>query len=499
MSKFNSKAKIESTTNVAGGISYERNTFKKELVSVVFNTMLKGNSYYESEADRIERIFNLIDSNTDNIDNARFLAKTLVYTRDILGLRSISHLMAVALTEKVKGKSFVRKAIFKAIIRPDDMLEIFSLWKSRNNKGKMSNSMRRAFVDALEQKFDEYNLKKYEAKTSEVKLKDIVKLVHPSSKNYKDKNVFKKLIEGTLDNIVTAQTINASTSNKNSEDRSIKYSEALINNKLGIMAALKNIKNILNSEVDDKVFDILCNLVSNKRAILKSRILPFRFYDAYKIVSEINMDRIKNKQILKAIENGFMASSENIDLTSNNNRVALLLDESCSMTCTSNSIRPFEIGKVLMASCLSGANKNNIVGYFWANNAREVSVNNTPMEFIKNNNSKGGGTLVSAALEGLINTKTVVDRIIIFTDMQLYHYGFKETIDTFIKKYKKFNDNVKIVWWNLGGYDKGVPTMDKQILEVSGYSDKMLEIVDKMLTYSDPNYLIKEIEEKINF
>lgn len=53
------------------------------------------------------------------------------------------------------------------------------------------NSLRRAFRDRLE-KSTAYELKKYEAKNSSVKLRDVVKLSRPNPELTGDKDIFKE-------------------------------------------------------------------------------------------------------------------------------------------------------------------------------------------------------------------------------------------------------------------------------------------------------------------
>ena len=64
-----------------------------------------------------------------------------------------------------------------------------------------------------------------------------------------------------------------------------------------------------------------------------------------------------------------------------------------------------------------------------------------------------------------------------------------------VKEYRQINPSVKILFWNLAGYSGGTPLrLSNSILEVSGYSDKLLEVAGNMLKYGDLNYLVKEIE-----
>jgi len=439
--------------------------------------MINGDTYYETETDRLARIESMVsDSGVDE-----FVAKAMVYTRTQGNLRSISHYLAGILAENVKGTTFLRPALRKTFIRPDDLTETLALWNVRNDGKMVPNALRRAMKDSLES-FDAYQLKKYEGLRNEVKLRDVVKLAHP-------KGDFKALIEGNLDAIQTAQTVNAGTSAKTDEgkaQRAQNYKAMLSERKLGYMAALKNIKNILDAGADDETVDMLCGLLGNTNAVRKSRVLPFRFLDAKNAVESMVIDRIKTKKIVKAIENGFIASAKNIPIVEDGEKVALMLDESGSMSGT-----PFNVGKTLMAAMLTGLDKDNTIGYLWANGAREVNVNGTPFEFMDRTNPQGYSTDLGSAFKALHDTNTFVDKIVVFTDMQQNHLG----LEAKVKAYRKINPNVKVLFWNLQGYGGGTPLkLSHDIMEVAGWSDKMLEVVGKMFKYSDKDALVKEIE-----
>lgn len=486
MSKFNSKSTQKhvkaDSVNVAGGNSYSRDDVRQEVAMVILNSMINGDKYYEKEQDRLVRLAQLV-----SVTDAEFIAKAMVYARNEGNLRSISHFLATVLAENVKGSTYLRAALNKAFRRPDDLTETLALWNARN-KGKMvPNVLRRSFKDRLES-FDSYQLKKYEGLGNLVKLRDVVKLAHP-------KGDFKALIEGTMENIQTAQTVNASSTGA---ERAGTYKTMLANRSLGIMAALKNIKNMLEAGADDETVDMLCALFRNENAVMNSRLLPFRFVQAYNIVDGMSIDRIKAKKILAAIEQAFTLSARNIEIVSEGEKIALLLDESGSMG-GHNEKSPFSIGKALMASMLTGLDKSNTVGYLWADRCREVSIDDSPMSFIKNTRTQGGGTDVWAPISKLIETKTFVDKIVVFTDMQMYdigRYGWgasKREFKDMVKEYRKINPNVKVLFWNLAGYAGGTPMkLDHNILEVGGFSDNLMSVVPKM--WKDKNALIAEIE-----
>ena len=495
MGKFNTTQRgitsTPDTTNMDGFASFSRNDFKQEVASVILNSMLNGNSFYETEAERLQKI----EAMVTKPGNDEFLAKAMVYTRNEGNLRSVSHFLGTLLSENVKGQSFMKNALYKTMVRPDDATEMVALWNQRHPGKMVPNSLRKAVKMALENKWGAYQLKKYYGNGS-VKVSNLVNLAHPSPKDEDQRVTFKQALEGTLPKIQTAQTINAGATG---EMRAEAYGTMLKERKLGYMAALKNIKNILESGASDDTIDALVSLLENETAVLKSRLLPFRFTQAYTVVDEMNIDKIKAKRILKAIERGFIYSAKNIPIVDEGESIALLLDESGSMGSWGgegiDATSPFNIGKTLMASMLLGLDEERTLGYLWADNAREISVDGSPMDFIKRNQTKGGGTNLGQVMKILSDTKTKVDKLVIFTDMQQNSIGLwgGETFAESLKKYRKINPDVKVLFWNLQGYGGGTPMkLDDNVLEVAGFSDNMLQVIPKM--WKDQKALVREIE-----
>lgn len=319
-------------------------------------------------------------------------------------------------------------------------------------------------------------------------------------------DIFAKLIKGKdLPNIQTAQTVNAGSTG---EARAENYKELLLARKLGYMAALKNIKNILESGADTETISALNALLVNEKAVLNSKLLPFRFYQAYREVQGLNIDRIVRNNILESIEVGFAYSARNVGLVEGDEKIAILLDESGSMSSMvagpkgRQSISSFEIGKVLVASMFGGLKKGNAACWFWGDSSREVSLKASPLEWVFKQDTKGGGTDLVGAIKGLIQAKTAVDVIVIITDMQQNWFSGGYRGGDFLRvlnEYKsQFNPNAKVLFHNVYDYGTGNPCkMSNGVLEVTGFSDKIIETAAKMLKYQDPNFLVKEIEKII--
>lgn len=495
MGKFNAKGyDVAKTTNMEGGVSYDRKNIKQEIASVILNSMLKGDLFYQKETDRVTQILDLIKLASKNKIDTEFLAKAMVYTRNTGNLRSVTHLMAVGLGENVSGNPIVRKALNKSLVRPDDLTETLALWNSRhadtNGKAMMiPNSLRRAFKDVLEAKFDEYQLKKYSADNSKVKLKDVIKLAHPKGKY----NVFKKLLEGEL-----AQAVTMNTKLSSGESAKSAFGDLLRNRKMGYMQAIKHICNALKDGVDKDVLKLWADFVTNDKAIANSRMLPFRYYDAWVEVKKLRLDEFDKDLVKRTLETAFAKSAMNTGLVDDDERIAVILDESGSMAGDA-----FKYGKILAACLLLTLGESKVIFYAFATSARRINISavqKSPFDWIEDFDANGGGTYFNAPLEALINTGTKADKLIIFTDMQLYEANNnwrnsinKDNFDNYFAAYRKISPNVKTLFWNLRGYMGGTPLkLTKDVLEVSGFSESMLTVIAQM--WQDPNALIKAIE-----
>ena len=164
-----------------------------------------------------------------------------------------------------------------------------------------------------------------------------------------------------------------------------------------------------------------------------------------------------------------------------------------------NKTQPFYIGKTLAAAMKVGMNEDDCLFYTWADTCSRRDINNqSPFDFIRNLNTRGGGTDVAAPLKELIRTSTYVDKIVIFTDMQMYgSWGnIQGKINNHLKTYKKnVNPDVKVLFWNLKGYGQGSCIdleKSQEVFEVAGFSDTMLQVIPKL--WNDKDFLIKEIE-----
>lgn len=480
MSKFNQTATTK-VNNYEGGINY-LNDAKIELSSIVLNATMSRDSFYEQESNKIEIIKNLIASNQSD-----FIAKLSIFARTQTNLRSISHVLIILLAEHNDKSGNLRKAVYGSIARVDDMTEIVSLWNSRHPNKMVPNSIRRAFRDILDEaRFDEYQLKKYEQKKKKVKLKDIIRIAKPS----KNLELYKKVLDEKLPRIDTIHT-------NISKEKSAKvlFEDGLKTKKLGFMEVLKLSNKIFEGAFDEKLFLSWRSYILNEYRIKNSKVLPFRYFQTYVALKNHPQSELFKEVLQKAF---LIATKSDETIIEPNETIAIMIDDSGSMSSRSLGLNLFEHALLFTASIASKINHQNLKLYFWADRCEEFSFDTTkPFDLIINSSANYGGTLVNKPFEILLRDDIKVDKAIIFTDCQMYSNSYRnnETFKTYFDKYKKeVNSECKLLFWDLEGYGAGTPIkLSENIVEANGISSKMLEIIPHL--WDDKDYLLKEIEK----
>lgn len=481
MSKFSNTAsarnRAQVTHNLTGGTSYKISDPKKQLAGVVLAAMLDKDTSYQSDADRVDNIFELAKA------DPLFAAKTMVYARHEANLRSVSHVLANAVAESGVKNFSLRSALKQAIVRPDDMIEMFALWKSRHS-GMAPNAMRRAFKDLLESnKWDAYQIKKYAREAQATKLRDIVLISHPKD----SRGLLGKLIDGSLQAPKTVENMLSEGTKASST-----FDELLRENRLGYMVAIKNIRNALETGISDEALDMWCKLVSNRNRVAKSRMLPYRFVDAWTAVKDLRIDHFKLEKVKEAINQALVHSAQNLDFVVDGDKVALILDESGSMGMDNAWKHAITLSAVLWHALPKG----DAVVYRFSSSARKMDYGNkTPLDIIFSDSPQLGATHFDAPMRELIRTSTKVDKVIMFSDMQLYsRWSGGDSFDTYFNEYKRgINPRLKMLFWDLRGHGAGTPlALKKDILFAAGFSDKLLSVIPKM--WKDEDALVREIE-----
>lgn len=383
---------------------------------------------------------------------------------------------------RVRGTTLISNHAAGIIQRPDELTVQLAYHLSRHGKkAPIPNSLKKAWRRSFA-RFNAYSLAKYRMENREVKLVDVMNLVHPTRTA-----TINKLANGLL--TTEGKTWEAIRSAGGS------WNDAL--DVMGHMALLRNLRNLSENGVPTNLFTE--KLVNGAKT---GRQLPFRYYSAYKAV-----EGKTTPQVLDAIERameesmGFMPTFPG--------RVASLCDNSGSATTTTTS----RIGTMKMSTIanLSGVITGKLAGEgyvgVFGDKLEMVPIRKKSSIFDELNKlERIGGGIGGSTENGIwlffdqaIQKKEHWDHIFVYSDMQAGHgglYGITpyqyrnyqwnngRNIDVpkLIQTYRnQVNPNVQVFLVQVAGYqDTIIPEFYDKTYILGGWSDNILRFAAEM-------------------
>ena len=489
--KINTSGNTTKTQNYEAGESYNLSP-KAELLHLTSTCLFREPKFY-GRVNLHEEKINKAIKNVASID-PEFILKLANYLRNEQYLRSISTYLLVSASNTLDCKKFVRQYTPKIIQRADEITEALAMHQEifkQDGKKAFPNSLKKGIRDTFP-KFDEYQFAKYNRK-GKVTFKDAIMLTRPKEPSY----IIKKILNDNLQVPYTWETELSAKGNKPEV-----WEKLIDSGKLPYMATLRNLRNILESNISSEYINQVADYISNPNNVKKSKQLPFRFLSAHKQLQSVSsMDTTK---LLDAVEIALEESFKNITYLSGTTFIASDVSGSMSWRAISkhSSIVPREVGLVLSAG-LHKFTERGLFGLF-AENWKLVQLPKTG-SILQNvsmlsNIDVGGSTNGWKAIRFLNDNNIKVDRIIVFTDCQLYDidgWGYSErSIRKELEHYKQnINPNVKTYMFDLTGYGTvNFPESDHSVAEITGWSDKTFKFIE--LFEKDINAQIKYIENK---
>ena len=479
MSKFNTTLPKQKTLteNLAGGQAYAQSN-ELALVSLLLTSFVNDQFYKNAQTTLAD-----LKKLSEKIKDKEFVAKSAIYARDKFGMRSVTHALAAELTSQLNGAEWGKDFYNKVVVRVDDMTEILSYYlayKTEKNNPKFPNALKKGFAKAFD-KFDGYQLAKYKGENKEVKLVDIVNLVHPVP-TQRNLEALQLLVKGELKNTQTWESkLSAVGQQAESEEdlaelKSNAWSELIETKKIGYFALLRNLRNIITQSPQS--VKAACEMLVDERLIKNSRVLPFRFATAYDEINKIGSSK-EVRDVLMAINQSLEVSVQNVPKF--DGETLVVMDVSGSMMGRASEIAS------LFGAVLAKANNCDVMTF--ATNADYKSYN--PMDSVMSIRSSfrysGGGTNFKSIFQ---KANKKYDRIIILSDMQGW-MGYTTPSSEF-KSYKsKFGANPFVYSWDLAGYGT-LQFPENNVFALAGFSDKVFDIMkmmelDKKALYNEIN------------
>ena len=478
------------------------------LISML-NTIKLEPQFYRSENQTMRELRDLIER--IGLKDPYFVAQAIVYSRCLgEGMRSVNHLAAALLAPFISGKEYAKRFYGLwdkkekkggCIYRVDDMSEIKDVYAALN-KSTLSNSMKKGFAAVLEA-LDTYQLAKYKDTVI-----DMANLTHPKSALSKAEIVVDGKKMKVIDALMKGVTVSADTwevANSEAGQEVAKAVKAgkltkaeaevtlanakndnweamLTEGRLGILAAIRNIRSMLKSPRKE-VVDALCKLVSNGEAIRNGKIMPYQIDYAYEVVKKEFSNSADGRRVMEALLKGYEYAVPNL-AEALPGRTCVMVDCSGSMNtyCTqagqrSNIATSAAEKAGLIAATIAKATNADVVRF--GSHAEFYSYDPNESVFSlgrKIGHDNMGGTSIPSAFELIHNAKRQYDRIILLSDNECNarSYWSGDWVSGAYKKYVHDVANPYVYAVDLASYGT-TPIAGDRVNYYFGYGFAMFE------------------------
>lgn len=430
---------------------------------------LLEDKFYTQAAQQLQELRSLIHQCERD-----YVLKLANYARNTLNLRSLPMILLAEASVMHSGasneaKSEVRSYAPKIVRRADEPGELLAYWIQNlgaGNKAKLPNALKKGLSDALGH-FDEYQLAKYN-RQGQVKLKDVLMLVHAKPATAERAWLYKRVLE---DKLATPDTWEVLISTQGSDAANWNA----IAPKMGIMALVRNLRNF-EKHGAQKALDIALKVLANPESVRQSKLLPFRWLAAER---EVSSPLLKD-----ALRQAMNLSLEAIQ--SWQGRTAIFVDLSGSMSSPlsgKSKLMYVDVAALMGAMATRLSDGDYLVGGFGESYA-DIPVSRhdsvlTNCEKIRNT-PVGHNTNAWLTIESLRKRKKVFERVLIFSDMQCYDsaWGARSLAEEWLRYRREVNPKALLYSVDLAGYGSlQFPQLENGVVQLAGWSERVLDLV----------------------
>lgn len=486
MARFNTKATATIVENHEGAKAFAM-TPEWELYSLVVTSMF-SDKFYEGTDERLARLRKLIVK-----VKPEFVAQLAIYAREKMYLRTMPLVLAVELAKVHNGDDLVSKLVTRIIQRVDELTEILAYYKIANNLKdikKESHQLYKGIANAF-LKFDEYQFAKYD-KDGDIKLRDVLFKTHPKPTTPEQVELFKKIVDSTLETPYTWETELSAKGNKPEV-----WSELISSGKLGYMAVLRNLRNMLDAGVDKAHLADVAARLENPEQVRKSKQFPFRYLSAFRELK--NNDSPLASMLLDSLEGAIKTSAENIKGFGYDTTVAIVCDVSGSMqvpVSPKSKVQNYDIG-LLLGMLLQSRCKSVVSGMFGDTfkivNLPKSSILQNVEELHSREGEVGYSTNGYLVLRDLEKKGVQADKVMMFTDCEMWDSYGSDSMQKAWASYTKFYPSAKLYLFDLSGYGSTpVSTVGTNVYLIAGWSDKVFDV---LAAYEAGSTAVEQVKE----
>jgi TROVE domain. len=496
------------TKTFEGGKAYVRDA-KSELFQLAVVNMVGQDAFYESGEGRDVRYqglvqqlavsdpewtYNLLKWLRGPESNLRTasLVGAAEFVRARLDAMSVGDLVPDDVKASQEGGGWNRKVVEAVLLRADEPGEMLGYWISQYGR-KLPKPVKRGVADAVKRLYTQRGFLRYDSASKGFRFADVLELVHAQDSGPEQDALYRYAVDDRHDHagevpellhmVRARRTINTMSANDRHKLARLALRHGLEGNlyqkamagqwewlhsslgdtqgvrspvskadqwrlvlpQLGIMALVRNLRNLEEAGLGYAEIDAINARLMDADEIAKSRMFPFRFWQAYQA---INGDTFKG-----GLERAFAHSMSNIPKLPGKSLV--LVDTSASMTSgifsQKSSMSPVQAAAVFGVA-LATANPGNVhlVGFASGEFQHDMKGGATALQeverFVSQIGRVGHGTDIHGAVRRTFK-QGYHDRVFIISDMQ--------TIGGYDSQHTQ-NLSVPVYGFNLGGYSQAM-------------------------------------------
>jgi 60 kDa SS-A/Ro ribonucleoprotein len=473
---FNATKQKTERTTYEGAKAFKIRNPKMELYLLAASSMMSGDTFYESMDDRLLRFRRLVSNVLErHPKNADWIARLAMYTREQMHMRTIPTMLIAELFMAGYADE-ASAASWRVFVRGDEHLEAlayFDVCGSKRTK-RFLKCIAAHLNSASEQK-----MVKYASGRRAYSQKDAIRLAHPEPKDAAQSALFKYMVHGwgaldeneggLLKHVASLKQGETQTWEQHiSKEGSSAEAWAEAVPKMGYMAMLRNLRNMVEKGIPEKVLVDVAKDIENPTKVRFSRQLPFRFLSAWKALP-INTPGYLKAAVARALD----YSTANVpDFTGD---TLVLVDTSGSMGAPISTLS--SVSAKDAALTLGAIAVNAMSGDMWCFGTVPIYcrvVPGTPVLGIVDGLSDisyqtGNGTAIGRALCEALENKPSYKRAIVCTDMQSNDYAHGPVL-----KWLGEDESRNLYIIDLRGYGRPFTSCDTPgVHMIGGFSDRV--------------------------
>lgn len=436
----------------------------------------------------------------------------------------ISQLLLVLAANHEDTKQYVKEYAPHVIQRADEPATVLAI-QFELFEDELPRQLRKGVRDSLFN-FDEYQFSKYMNTRRQVNLRDVVNLTHPDPTSQKAENgaadnyeaLFEQLMKGGLDKynveplepprtweVEVSDAVEQVRHHYGEEDapqdeideaKEQAYRDLLDNNRLGLFAKIRNIRNMLDIGIGgDIIFD-----GEDMDHVKNAKVYPFRFYQAYKAMKQSGVkDDMTVEQFLS---NAVDIAAESLDDNLTSTFTAVDLSGSMKHAISNKStMQRVEIGALFGAMMMRHGSDTGVFGTDFELVSAHKDTPTLELQDKIMNKVVGSATNGHLAIRHLIDQEKVYDRVVIFTDEQLWNTSQRsrwgsnnDSLKQAWDDYKEqINSDASLYIIDLASYgDLSMPEGYPDVYQIQGWTSKVLDFIEHA---ENEDALIRDVKQ----